>query len=345
MNKILNVCIVGFGKLGILHSSLINVHHMVKLKAIVEPNYLIRFFLKKRLKNVNHYKNIDDILSSNEKIDFFIITTPNFTHHSLCKKILENNKSFFIEKPLCLNFNQAKQILHKERETKTYNQVGYMYRYCQTYKLVKKIIKKKLLGNIKNFKAEMYSSQVLKTVKKNWRYDKKLSGGGVLTTQNSHLIDLLYWFFGKPKSIIASTKYIYSKNVEDEVFCKFGYNDFKGNLETSWSRPGYRNLTTKLKIFFEKGNLLVDEDSLLINSKIKKGFLKKGKNNFNKAKLYEPCFYDLGGNYYSHQIEDYIKSFKDRKINNNSILDSYKVHKIIDTIYESAQYKNLIKIK
>lgn len=345
MSRVLNVCIVGFGKLGILHSSLVNVHQMVKLKAIVEPSYLIRFFLKKRLKNINYYKNIEKVLSSNEKIDFFIITTPNFTHHSLCNKILENNKSFFVEKPLCLNSYQAKNILDNERETKTYNQVGYMYRYCQTYKLVKKIIKKKLLGNIKNFKAEMYSSQVLKTVKRNWRYDKKLSGGGVLTTQNSHLVDLLNWFFGKPKSITALTKYIYSKNVEDEVFCKLEYDAYKGNLETSWSRPGYRNLTTKLKIFFEKGNLVVDEDSLLINSKINKSFLKKGKNYFNKAKLYEPCFYDLGGNYYSHQLEDYIKSFKSKKIKNNSILDSYKVHYVIDKIYESAQFKKSIKIK
>ena len=59
----------------------------------------------------------------------------------------------------------------------------------------------------------MYVSQYLKKKKLiAWRFNKKLSGGGVVITQTSHVIYFLCRLFGKSNKINSSQKYLFSKN-------------------------------------------------------------------------------------------------------------------------------------
>lgn len=342
MKKKYSVAIVGFGKLGILYSSLSKIHPDTNLKYIIEPNFFLRFFLKKRLNNVKVFKNIDQLIKYDSSVDIAFITTPNYSHFDISNKLAKAKIGIFVEKPLALNLKEVSKLGHIIKKNNIKLQVGYMFRYCKTYQRVKELILNKELGKIENFSCSMFSSQVFKKTN-NWRFKKDKSGGGVLITQNTHLIDLLVWFFGMPKSILSFTNKIYSEQVEDEVSAKFYYNDYYGEMETSWSKKGYRNLTTKININFEFGSIEVNEDELKINPNSKADWTKKNK--LNKVESFKPNFYDLAGDYYSNQFDDFIKFFKSQNTNNtNNILDSTKIHYIIDNIYLSSANKKEIKL-
>ena len=337
MKKKYITAIIGFGKLGILYTCLSNIHESTNLKYIVEPNFILRIFLKKRLKNVNILKDIKDL--KNKALDLVFVTTPNFTHFEISKFLIKNtDANLFIEKPLAISLNEIKKLNELSKFKKKKIQVGYMLRYCKTYILTKDIIDKKKFGKVVKFSCSMFSSQVFAETN-NWRFRKERAGGGVLITQNSHLIDLIQWFFGLPKNIYANTRKIFSKNVEDEVSANFEYENFSGTLETSWSKKGYRNLTTNIEIFFENGSIKVNEDQL----EIKPNFNEESNNQINKVSTFSPNFFDLAGDYYSAQFSDFIDlENKHNKINN--IDDSLKIHHIIESIYASSEKKKKIEI-
>ena len=83
---------------------------------------------------------------------------------------------------------------------------------------------------------------------------------------------------------------IYSRHVEDEAIINFNYGDFKGIVETSWSKEGYRNLTTNIKIYFEECYIKLDEDNLIVIDRKDDKILEK----FSKIKFFSQLILMLG---------------------------------------------------
>lgn len=60
---------------------------------------------------ISHYAdNYDKVLKSNE-YDFVYIGIPNSLHYEYAKKALENGKNVIVEKPMCLNQKETKQLI------------------------------------------------------------------------------------------------------------------------------------------------------------------------------------------------------------------------------------------
>ena len=67
--------------------------------------------------------------------------------------------------------------------------VGFNHRYHPAFILAKKLIKKNKIGDLKYIRA-VYGHGGRKKYNKEWRFNKKISGGGELIDKGSHLIDL-----------------------------------------------------------------------------------------------------------------------------------------------------------
>jgi predicted dehydrogenase len=116
-----------------------------------------------------------------------------------------SGSNIFLEKPLSnslIGINELKKIL---RAKKNHVYVGYQLRFNPVIKKLKKIIDKKLIGNIVSVRSEvteyMPGFHKYENYKKSYASLKKL-GGGVILTQ-IHEIDYLQWIFGTPKNIYA----------------------------------------------------------------------------------------------------------------------------------------------
>ena len=85
--------------------------------------------------------------------------------------------------------------------------------------MTKNIIESKKLGNVLNIRGLYGKSRILTYTKTDWRSKKKFAGGGILTDQGIHILDLINFFCGKftdYKSFISNKFWKY--DVEDDAF-------------------------------------------------------------------------------------------------------------------------------
>ena len=73
-------------------------------------NIISTYFCNKEKKDLVLTSDYSEIITS-ANIDAVIITTPAETHYSVAKQALLNGKHVFIEKPLCLNSRDVKELI------------------------------------------------------------------------------------------------------------------------------------------------------------------------------------------------------------------------------------------
>jgi len=345
LDKFLKGGIIGFGKMGIAHSAILNSLENNSVKAICENSDFINSFLKKSFKNINLYKNFDELIDK-EKLDYVFITSPNKFHKEHIVKSIESDLNFFVEKPTAMNDEEIDEILDVyQKHQKKISMVGFMMRYVNSFKKAKHILDQKIIGDVINFQATMYVSQVFKKGT-GWRYDKKSSGGGVIMAHSSHLIDLLCWYLGYPSRIEAKCHKFYSDEIEDYGHIFFEYNDNKfGWIDCSWSADNYRTLTTNIKISGSNGEIRVGDDFLEVFLKDSIGDYNAGWHYFDKIDLYTPSAFDIGQDGYSDQNQDFIRKIQsnDPEDIKSNIYNGCIIQKIISKIYKSSSQNKYIE--
>ena len=160
-------------------------------------------------------KKFDDILNE-KKISAFFILTPTPTHYFYLASLIKRNKRIFCEKPFTSNITEYKKLqkninLYKNNKK---IQVGYVYRYAETYQLINKLIKKNALGDLLHCNLKIYGLGGHKI----WKHQNKITGG-VIFEMLSHMVDLAVWLFGKCIQIKYVDKQILRKEriIENKI--------------------------------------------------------------------------------------------------------------------------------
>jgi predicted dehydrogenase len=112
------------------------------------------------------------------------------------------------------------------------------------------------IGKIINIRAQ-YGHGGRVGYEKEWRGNSKMAGGGELTDQGVHLIDLIQWFCGTPENVFAllQTAFWPIKPSEDNGFALLKFrNGIVSNFHSSWTQ--WKNLFN-FDIFGTKGSLSV----------------------------------------------------------------------------------------
>jgi predicted dehydrogenase len=335
-HKILEFGVIGFGKLGLLHSALANGLENCRLSAVVDPASTTLAVLKAQIPQVTTYGDHKELLRK-QKTDGVFIAAPTHLHASIACDFIDAGVPVFIEKPLAANLEQAKSIYRKIRERPVPNLVGYMSRYVDTFRKAREIIQAGALGTLQTFNATMYIGQLFRKGK-GWRYQQEISGGGVLITQNSHLVDLLCWYFGGVEWISAHTRRLYSSEVEDASHAYFVFkNGISGWMDTSWSARHHRVLTTTIHIQGENGTLDVSDDSVRVFLENSAAGLPAGWKEWQKPDLFQGVSLDVGGAHFTRQAEEFVGLIRSGGRAESSIESAYQVQAVIEAAYTSAR--------
>jgi predicted dehydrogenase len=152
------------------------------------------------------------------EINIVIIAT---THDSLAEITLaaiQADKHVFVEKPAARSHHELESLLSILKQTSVKVRVGYNHRYHRAIQKAKQFCDEGLLGPLLFIRAK-YGHGGRLGYENEWRSDPKLSGGGQLIDQGSHLIDLARWFLGDFTDIqgFAHT-YYWDRPVEDNGF-------------------------------------------------------------------------------------------------------------------------------
>ena len=300
-------CIIGLGRMGITHFSILNSHPKVKVVAVCDPS---RFILRSAAKylGVETFENPTKMIE-NRDLDFVIVATPTAHHADMVRLSIEHNLHVFVEKPFVLNVQQGQDLLCLLQGKTLVHQVGYVLRFAPVFRQVKALLDCHTLGELLTFRMEMNSPTLLRDAKHSWR-SKKTEGGGCLYDFASHGIDMINYLIGVPDEVVGTVfQSIYSIDVEDAISSTLLYNSgVRGNFLVNWSDPSYRKPAYHFEVLGRKGKLIADLHSYRIffrEAPSLDGFT-EGWNQRYITDMLEPVRFYLRGFEFTSQLDHFV---------------------------------------
>jgi predicted dehydrogenase len=341
----LKLAIIGMGRMGLTHYSIINSHPDVQIESVVDNSALMLTMLQKHVP-VKAFKDYNEMFEQTNP-DAILVCTPPKLHFPVVQKAVEKRIPVFVEKPFTAQLPQATQLTRMCAEKKLVSQVGYVNRFNDIFQKLKEMLENQIIGKVIRFKSEMFSCTVTKLDESSgWRGSRE-TGGGVVFDMSSHAIDLVNFLIGKPDKIVGSSlNRIYSKNLEDAVFSTFLYkNGVSGTLNINWSDISYRKPTNKIEIFGNGGRLLADQHSLKIflNKKNDQYNLRQGWNTLYITDIFKPVPFYVCGNEYTRQLYHFIDCIQNNIFQTKcSFADGMHVLEVIDGIFHDYEQNGKI---
>lgn len=320
--ELLDVAVVGLGKMGLLHSCILNVLPNVQLCAVCDKSNLIRRVGKKVFKKARLLDDLEKL--ADVKVDAVYVTTPIPSHYFIAKTLYSKGitRNLFVEKTLASNYSQTKEMCSLAKDSGGVNMVGYMKRFGVTYRKAKDLLDQQALGEVDSFDAYAYSSDFSEV-----KEGSSIAGtrGGVLEDLGSHVVDVALWFFGDLEVESASVKSVTSEGCEDSAsILARSIGDLKGRFDISWCKKEYRMPEFGLTVHGSKGVLRVNDDALELD--LGKGNLKK----WYRHDLNDNVGFLLGAPEYFREDEAFVKSILEGRVVEPTFLTASKVDYFVE---------------
>lgn len=204
-----NIGIIGFGSLGKKRAQNLGKGNLL---GIYDNN-------KSQIKNKYRklFKPLDELLNDH-RINLVIIATTHNYLAELTIRAIKSGKHVLVEKPGGINSKEILKIQSCSFKYKKFVKIGFNHRYHPSIIKAEKICKTKTIGKILYIRGN-YGHGGRLGYEKEWRFNKKLSGGGELIDQGVHLIDLSSLFISRFNKIEHNLKsYFWKSKVEDNCF-------------------------------------------------------------------------------------------------------------------------------
>lgn len=159
---------------------------------------------------IKRYTTCEDDLINDPSIDIIDICTPNIYHYETIKKAIAAGKNIYCEKPLCVTYEQAKEVAMLAKEKGITTQVVFNNRFLPAIMRAKELVDDGKLGRILSFRCEyLHSSATDPKKNAGWKQDKDICGAGTLFDLGSHAIDLIYYLCGEIVSVKGKSQIAY----------------------------------------------------------------------------------------------------------------------------------------
>ena len=228
MNKrIFKVAVVGCGTISPNHLSSIAALDNVKVVALCDTkpekaeDKKIEFGLDAKI-----YTDYYEMLET-EELDAVHIATPHYLHAPMTIAAFKKDIDVFLEKPMCINIEQIKEMLEAEKNSKARACVCFQNRFNPSTLTAKSIVEEDG-GALSAYGTVIWQRTAPYYTESGWRGTYATEGGGVMINQAIHTLDLLCQFMGKPEKLWATKSNHHLKDViEVEDSCE-GMVEFEG---------------------------------------------------------------------------------------------------------------------
>jgi predicted dehydrogenase len=326
MSGKLRVGVVGMGKMGLLHSGILNVLPGVELAGVCEPVQLTRRILKKTLRKISVVGSVPEL--SKLDLDALFITTPTRTHYAVAKEALEQgiSNNMFVEKPLTSSYHESEELSNLIRG-KGVGMVGYVRRFMVTFMKAKELLEAGVIGNPVNFSLNMFSSDFFGIKEP----AVSIARGGVMKDLGCYTIDLILWYFGQCNIDSAITESVTGPGAVDVAHFNVKKEGLAppGTVSTSWCVEGYRMPEVEFLILGSKGSLLANDDYVRIEV--------EGKTStFYRLNLNDQASFWLGSPEYYREDERFVKSIEKDLAEQPSFDSAARVELVIEEVERKA---------
>jgi predicted dehydrogenase len=189
-------------------------------------------------------------------IDIVMVGTPHHLLTPMALQALQAGKHVLVEKPGGRSVSELQALLDEARRSGVVGKVGFNHRFHPALKRAHELVTDGTIGDLPYLRGR-YGHGGRLGYEREWRADPKLSGGGELLDQGSHLIDLARWFAGDMTEVSGRVDtYFWPMPVEDNAFMSLRTEaGVTAWLHASWTE--WKNLFS-FEIFGQHGKLQID---------------------------------------------------------------------------------------
>ncbi len=254
----LKVGLIGCGFMGEMHANCYKNIEGVELAAVAD----VRNEKAKNLAegtNAVIYETGKELIE-NADVDIIDICLPTYLHSEHAVLAMDKVGYVFVEKPVALTNEQAKDMIKKAEETGCNVQIGQVIRFWDEYVKLKEIVDANTYGKVVNANFRRISP-VPTWGWNNWLSDIPLSGGAA---QDLHIHDMDYVLslFGEPEKISSVKNTLGEQN--SYINSLLNYKDFVVTVEGTWGLPVTHPFSAMFRVVFEKGVLSTESGKMML---------------------------------------------------------------------------------
>jgi predicted dehydrogenase/carbonic anhydrase/acetyltransferase-like protein (isoleucine patch superfamily) len=187
---------------------------------------------------------LDQVLKSD--VDGVVIATPAAQHYELTKQALKAGKHVFVEKPLSLKVEEAKQLCELAAQVDRYLMVGHLLQYHPAFLELKRIVSNGNLGRLQY----IYSNRL--------NLGKFRNEENILWSFAPHDISMILGLVGDlPETVYATGACHLNPRIHDVTTTHLSFkNGIQAHIFVSWLHP-YKE--QKLVVVGERGMAVFDD--------------------------------------------------------------------------------------
>lgn len=197
-------------------------------------------------------------LIDNAEVDIIDICLPTYLHTTHAIKAMEKGRAVFIEKPVCLNLDEAKLLLDTQEKTGAKVMVGQCIRMWDEYAWLKKTIESKIYGKVISGVFKRLSPKPT-WAWENWLHKPECSGSVALDL-HIHDTDYIRYIMGEPQSLFSEVARD-KEGVIQQIFTTYTYEDAVITAEGVWDYPPAFPFCMEYRIKFEKATVVFNSGS------------------------------------------------------------------------------------
>ena len=152
--------------------------------------------------NARHYARIEDLLQTEKELDVVAVCTPNGLHALHTIQSLEAGCHVLCEKPMALTAADCRKMIAVATKAGKDLFVVKQNRFNPPVIAVKKMLEEGRLGRVYSVQVNCCWNREGSYYRDSWHGTRDLDGG-ILFTQFSHFIDLLYWLIGDVREAVG----------------------------------------------------------------------------------------------------------------------------------------------
>jgi predicted dehydrogenase len=339
--KIVRLAILGTGRMADYHAQRFHKAGGCQIVAAVDVDRARAEAFCKKHGIADAYTSLDDVLTR-EDVDAVTNVTPDGFHAPLSIKCLKAGKHVMCEKPLALNYPDARRMVAVAEKSGLINMVNLSYRDWPCIQAVAALVQRGALGEMRHVEASYLQSWLPSKIWGDWRttptwlWRLSTSHGskGALGDVGVHIIDFATYPVGHISSVYCRLKafrkaprdrvgeYVLDANDSAVLSIEFK-NGALGTIHTTRWAGGHIN-RLYLKISGTKGSVEIDSERTTDGYRISVG------KNLDKGLWKDVITPPVPTNY-----ERFIKSVLTGKQDQPDFARGAEIQKVLDACFKS----------
>jgi predicted dehydrogenase len=265
--------------------------------------------------------------------DIVVVSTMHDSLAEITAAAVATGRHVLVEKPAGRFGSEVEPIVAAARDAGVRVRVGFNHRYHRALRKARELVDAGAVGEIMFLRAR-YGHGGRMGYDREWRADPKLSGGGELIDQGTHLIDLARWFLGDLSTVEgrASTFY-WDMKVDDNAFMLLrtpgGKVAFMHASCTEWKN------TFSFEIYGKQGK--IDIQGLGGSYGIERIALYQMRPEMGPpdTSIYE---YPMADDSWQHEFTEFVEDIRFGREPSPGLADAVATLRIVEQIYKASGY-------